>query len=84
MLSSFLLAFVQFVVFPLLYRLIPFKKSSAVGVFTRPDFLKKIDFARHCPNINAGGHKIQPSRKTHEDIRRWTFYLQRRLGLPIS
>jgi hypothetical protein len=42
LLSSFLLAFVQFVVFPLLDRLIPFIKSSALGVFTYPDFLKKM------------------------------------------
>jgi hypothetical protein len=33
----------------------------------------KNDFARHYPNINGGGHKIQPSRKMPEDFWRWTF-----------
>jgi hypothetical protein len=31
------------------------------------------DFARHCPNINADGHKMQPSPKIPKDFRRQSF-----------
>ena len=44
----------------------------------------KNDFARHCPNINGCGHKIQLSHKMSEDFWRQTFYLRRRSQLTIS
>ena len=44
----------------------------------------KNDFARHCPNINEGRHKIQLSRKISEDFRRHAFYLWRRSQLSVS
>jgi hypothetical protein len=43
----------------------------------------KNDFARQCPNINGGGHKIQPSRKMLEDFRGGRFHLWRRPQLNV-
>ena len=44
----------------------------------------KNNFARHCPNIKGGGHKIQLSHKISEDFRRQTFYFRRRSQLTVS
>jgi hypothetical protein len=35
----------------------------------------KNNFARHCPNINEDGHKMQPSPKIRENFWRRLFYL---------
>jgi hypothetical protein len=53
--------------------LLPSSPPAATVAMGAPAHYYKNDFARHCPNINGGDHKIQLSHKMPEDFRRRTF-----------
>jgi hypothetical protein len=57
--------------------------ANCNGLDLSKDHYYTNDFARHCPNINRGGHKIQMPRKMPEDLRRRTFLLTDNLAKCI-